>query len=107
MDTDYDNYCLEKNGERLWNEVKMRSLLTSGDRPLFVLGCVANQGKFYSLFDRVVLLSAPKETILERVKARINNDYGKLPIEQSEMKSLLISRSFGFVMVFAALSRLK
>ncbi len=89
VDTDYDDYCLELNGKRLWNETKIQTLLTSGHRLLFVSGCVANRGKFYSFFDRVVLLSAPKETILERVQNRSNNQYGKALAEQAEILSHL------------------
>jgi dephospho-CoA kinase len=85
VDTDYDNYCLEQNGERFWNEPKMQELLTSQLEPLFVADCEANQGKFYPLFNRVVLLSAPKETILERVRTRINNPYGKTPEQEAEI----------------------
>jgi dephospho-CoA kinase len=85
VDTDYDDYCIEKNGERSWNEPKMHELLTSSLEPLFVAGCEANQGKFYPLFDRVVLLSAPQEIMLERVKTRTNNPYGKTPEQQAEI----------------------
>jgi broad-specificity NMP kinase len=47
-------------GEWLWDEERMTELLRSDDgRPLFVQGCVRNQGKFYDRFDAVVLLSAP------------------------------------------------
>jgi hypothetical protein len=34
-------------------------------------------GKFYDLFDAVVLLSAPAEVILDRVESRTTNDWGK------------------------------
>jgi thymidylate kinase len=51
------------------------------DDPLFVSGCVANQGRFYPRFDAVVLLSAPAEVILERVAGRETNDYGKTDAE--------------------------
>jgi dephospho-CoA kinase len=85
VDTDYNDYCLEQNGERAWNEPKMQHLLTSSLEPLFVAGCEANQGKFYPLFDRVVLLSAPKEVILERVATRSNNPYGKTEAQRTEI----------------------
>ena len=45
--------------------------------PLVVAGCVANQGQFYPLFGKVVLLSAPADVILARVQARTDNPYGK------------------------------
>jgi dephospho-CoA kinase len=89
VDTDYGGYCLEQNGERLWDESKIHNLLNSSLEPLFVAGCEANQGKFYPLFDRIVLLSAPKDTILERVKTRSNNPYGKTPTEQAEILASL------------------
>lgn len=85
VDTDHGGYCLEQNGERLWHESKMHSLLTSSHVTLFVSGCVANQGKFYPLFDKVILLSAPKAIMLERVKNRSNNSYGKTQTEQAEI----------------------
>ncbi|MFD3492865.1 hypothetical protein ACFWWB_20250 [Streptomyces sp. NPDC058690] len=40
-------------------------------------GCKTDQGKFYPLFDQVVLLSAPADVLLARVKARTNNPYGE------------------------------
>jgi dephospho-CoA kinase len=92
VDTDYGGYCLEQNGERLWDENKMQSLFTSSLEPLFVAGCVFNQGKFYPLFDRVVLFSAPKETILERVRTRSDNPYGKTPVQQAEILANLEAR---------------
>ena len=52
---------------------------------LFVAGCKTNQGKFYSRFDHVVLLSAPVEVILERVTNRSTNPYGKSDEERREI----------------------
>jgi shikimate kinase len=40
---------------------------------------VSNQGRFYSRFDAVVLLSAPAEVLLSRIESRTNNPYGKSP----------------------------
>ncbi|WP_415831182.1 AAA family ATPase [Deinococcus frigens] len=70
----------------LWNETRMRDLLAAPrSGPLFVSGCVSNQGRFYPLFDRVVLFTAPTEVILERVKRRTNNPYGKTAADQQEI----------------------
>jgi dephospho-CoA kinase len=41
--------------------------------------------KFYDRFDHIVLLSAPREVIVERVRSRTNNDYGKRPGELDEI----------------------
>jgi thymidylate kinase len=45
--------------------------------PLYVAGCVSNQGRFYPRFDAVVLLHAPASVLLERLAARTTNRYGK------------------------------
>jgi hypothetical protein len=52
---------------------------------LFIAGCVANQGKFYPRFDAVVLLSAPREVILERVTTRQTNEFGKSDVERDRI----------------------
>ncbi len=71
-------------GEWLWVEERITRLLDSDDgRPLFVQGCVPNQGRFYHRFNAVVLLSAPAEVILDRVERRTTNPYGKTPLERA------------------------
>ena len=84
VDTDEGGYAeqvpsAEEGGwEQLWREDRVEALLDDHDEGvLFVSGCVANQGKFYSRFDAVVLLSAPADVILERVATRRTNDFGK------------------------------
>jgi dephospho-CoA kinase len=65
-----------------WNEERIDALLSEqSDGTLFVVGTVANQGRFYPRFDAVVLLSAPLDVILERVASRTTNDYGKTDAE--------------------------
>ncbi len=71
-------------GEWLWVEKRMEGLLPCDDHgPLFVSGCVGNQGAFCDRFDAVVLLSATPETILGRIATRTTNDYGKDPHERA------------------------
>ena len=50
---------------------------------LFVSGSVPNQGQFYPRFDAVVLLSAPAEVQLERLRSRTTNPYGKTDAQQA------------------------
>lgn len=74
----------------VWREEKMRDVLAlprSG--PLFVSGCVSNQGEFYPQFDHVVLFTAPAPVLLERVRTRTNNPYGKTAAEQREILEYL------------------
>jgi hypothetical protein len=70
----------------IWREEAIDSLLDQyDDGQLFVAGCKTNQGKFYPRFDHVALLSAPAETILERVANRTTNPYGKSDDERREI----------------------
>lgn len=54
-----------------------------------VSGTVENQGQFYGYFDHVVLLSAPLQTLLDRVTKRSSNPYGKRLEEQQEIAGYL------------------
>lgn len=87
VDTDAPGWSewSEREGGYVWREERLEKLLAQErDRGLFVSGTVSNQGRFYSRFDAVVLLSAPAEVLLERIENRISNDYGKSP-EQREL----------------------
>lgn len=79
IDTDYGGWSENVDGSGwLWREDRIDTLLTEHtEGTLFISGTVSNQGKFYSRFDAIVLLSAPLEIILERVASRKTNDYGK------------------------------
>jgi broad-specificity NMP kinase len=71
-------------GEWHWVENRMTTLLDSDDgRSLFVSGCVTNQSEFYDRFDAIVLLTAPPDTMLDRVARRRTNDYGKSSVERA------------------------
>ncbi len=95
IDTDSEEWCewtLEPSGDGpsepdwIWREGRMLQLLTaSRDGPLFVSGCKSNQGQFYRYFDRIVLLSAPLEVMLERIARRTNNPYGKSAEERDQI----------------------
>jgi len=83
VDTDSPTWSEWAQDEWLWREDRMAELLAAEDvRPLFVSGCMSNQGKFYDRFEAVVLLSAPAEVILDRIEHRTTNDYGKTPAER-------------------------
>jgi shikimate kinase len=46
-------------------------------------------GQFLARFDHVILLSAPADVIVERLKRRTNNPYGKHPDEVARVLDLL------------------
>lgn len=96
VDTDYDGFSVEtwsadeSRPEQLWREDKIDELLTehearTPDEPLFVAGCVSNQGKFYPRFAAVVLLSAPADVLLERLATRTTNGFGKSAEERQRI----------------------
>lgn len=92
VDTDYGGYAEEvplpdgEGFEQLWREERIDELLASHDEGvLFVSGCVPNQGRFYSRFDAVVLLSAPLDVVLHRLATRDTNDFGKSAAERDRI----------------------
>ena len=86
VDTDYGDWIDTSGPEPLWREERIAELLEGhSDGMLFVGGCVANQGRFYPRFDAVVLLSAPKEVILERVATRESNEFGRSDDEREQI----------------------
>jgi dephospho-CoA kinase len=90
VDTDYGGWCVEmplaEGSELVWDGERIGTLLDEHtEGPLFIQGCVSNQGRFYPRFDAVVLLSAPLEVILERVATRETNNYGKSDAERAEI----------------------
>jgi shikimate kinase len=98
IDTDSDEWCEWKSvvsvgdfddtpqPDWVWQENRMQQLLEQEhESPLFVSGCKSNQGKFYSYFDHVILLTAPLEVMLQRIATRQNNPYGKREEERQEI----------------------
>lgn len=81
IDTDFDGWVL---ADGRWDEPRMGALLAQSGT-LVVSGTVENQGAFYDRFDHVVLLSAPVDALIERVRARTNNPYGRSPEDQEEI----------------------
>jgi len=69
--------------EQLWRTEAMNWLLAQHVTGwLFVAGCASNQGSFYDRFDAVVLLSVPREVMLQRIAFRSTKSFGKDAREQ-------------------------
>jgi shikimate kinase len=85
VDTDSDSWSefvasddRGRPSDWVWREDRIGRLLDSHrDGVLYVAGCKSKQGRFYDRFDAVVLLSAPADTIMERIRTRDTNPYGK------------------------------
>ena len=72
--------------EQLWREDAMDALLAQHVTGwLFVAGCASNQGSFYDRFDAVVLLSVPREVMLQRIARRSTKPFGKGAHEQQRI----------------------
>jgi shikimate kinase len=84
VDTDNGWSERQPDGRQLWREDAIERLLSTEDAEvLFVAGCEQNQTKFHAQFDHIVLLSAPIDTLVERLATRTNNPYGKTAEELS------------------------
>lgn len=80
---------VEADRDWVWREDRIGELLSSEEAEvLFVSGCAANMGKFLHQFDHIVLLSAPADVIVERLRTRTNNPYGKHPDERDRVLRL-------------------
>jgi shikimate kinase len=82
VDTDYGQWTLP---DGTWDEPRMTQLLAS-HADVVVSGTVAEQGRFYDRFAHVILLSAPIDVLLERLRTRENNPYGKTPEQRAEVR---------------------
>jgi dephospho-CoA kinase len=86
VDTD-DGWCRPlPDGRQMWREDAIEALLATEDADLlFVAGCEENQVQFHAQFDHIILLSAPPDTLAERLATRTGNSYGKAPGELSRV----------------------
>lgn len=73
----------------VWNLDAVGTLLDNTELPLFLSGCSPNQGQLYPRFDRIVLLTAPTETIVARLSTRTTNAFGKDPAELANTLALV------------------
>jgi adenylate kinase family enzyme len=92
VDTDYDGWSEDVpsadglGSEHLWREDRVSALLAEDIAGLLIVsGCASNQGKFYDRFDAVVLLSVPVDVLLERIASRVDNPFGKDPVERERI----------------------
>ena len=87
---DADPFDSVGESDWVWREDRIERLLWTEDADvLFVGGCKSNQGRFYPLFDEILLLSAPVPVIVERLATRTTNQYGKHPDELARILSHL------------------
>ncbi len=83
---------VEAGRDWVWREDRIQNLLSTEDSDvLFLSGCAENMPKFFPQFDCIVLLSAPADVIVERLRTRTSNQYGKHPDEIARVLDLVES----------------
>jgi dephospho-CoA kinase len=91
-DTGTDLSPVEVDRDWVWREDRIQDLLSTEDTDvLFLSGCAENIPKFFPQFDLIVLLSAPASVIVERLRTRTTNQYGKRPDEVARVLGLVES----------------
>ncbi|GAA1971551.1 AAA family ATPase [Terrabacter lapilli] len=81
VDTDYDGWELPG---ALWDEPRMSALLSQHDT-IAIAGTAQNQGRFYDRFEHVIYLRVPLQVLLDRVRTRTNNPYGKTADQRTDI----------------------
>src|SRR5215510_1548551 len=65
-------------GHQRWDVARLQELMGELlSEPLFVSGCSEDQVALYPQFSKIILLSAPKSVIAQRLACRTDNPYGK------------------------------
>jgi shikimate kinase len=81
---------VEAGRDWIWREDRIQDLLSAEDADvLFLGGCAENMRRFLPQFDHVVLLSVPAAVIVERLRTRTTNPYGKRPDEVARVLGLV------------------
>jgi hypothetical protein len=81
---------VESDRDWMWRADRVHELLSTENADvLFLSGCASNMRQFLPRFDRIILLSAPADVIVERLKSRTNNPYSKHPDEVARVLDLL------------------
>jgi shikimate kinase len=74
----------------VWRENRVRELLSGAEEgTLFISGCAENMSRLFPLIDCIILLSAPVETIVERLAARSPAGYGYAADERRKVVDLI------------------
>jgi dephospho-CoA kinase len=75
----YDWHMSQKRLEEL--------ALESDDQDLFICGTASNRYDLWNMFEKVFCLSVDEETLVQRLKTRTSNDFGKDPNELKDVLS--------------------
>ncbi len=82
-----DGWCIpQADGRQLIDEERVSTLLEDEESSvLFPAGCEKNQVNLYDSLEKVVLLTAPINLMLDRVQGRSGNPYGQTPAARTRI----------------------
>jgi shikimate kinase len=91
IDTDPSDLLTPAQGKDwVWREDRVHALLSRpNDGILFIGGCAENMAQLSPLIDAVILLSAPVDTIMARLRTRSSGGYGSVAEEQRKVGDLI------------------
>lgn len=85
-----DGLTPAKGKDWIWQEERVRVLLSAPHEGLlFISGCAENMHRLYPLIDRIILLSAPIDTIMTRLEERSVDGYGHTAEERARIAELI------------------
>ncbi|MDZ4198408.1 MAG: AAA family ATPase [Kiritimatiellia bacterium] len=77
---------MDSMGHQHWNVERLGcALAEAAHDTLVVSGCAEEQASFYPDFRLIILLSAPRQVMMERIRSRSNNRYGQNPEEMAHI----------------------
>lgn len=86
IDTDEAGWIESVDGEPLWRRDRIDEALgASRSGPLVLVGTVANQGEWADRFAAVVLLTAPVEVLMRRLRDRPAGQYGSTAADRAQV----------------------
>jgi len=85
-----DRFTPAQGKDWMWREDRVRALLSEPTEGcLFVSGCAENMNRLLPLIDLVILLSAPADTIMERLERRPSDGYGHTEEQRRKVAHLV------------------
>lgn len=86
IDTDEPGWIESVGGEPLWRSDRIdEALRRPRSVPLVLVGTVANQGEWADRFAAVVLLTAPVDVLMQRLRDRPSGHYGSTAADQAQV----------------------
>lgn len=77
---------MDADGHQRWRTDELvRSLDDHRERTTFVFGCAEEQASLYGRFWAVILLSAPLDVMIDRIRSRATNGFGRTPTEMNRV----------------------